>query len=94
MELTWEKERGVVKLTQRTAIENLINQFRIVLTEIPSISFPRNPEVFKEPTSEQELVPLQEYQSLVGSLLYIAQHSRPDISIYVNLLGGRTSKAS
>lgn len=93
MELTWEKERGVVKLTQRTAIEELIKEFRIVLTEIPSISLPRNPKVFKEPTSTQELVPLQEYQSLIGSLLYIAQHTRPDISIHVNLLGRRTFKA-
>ena len=34
------------------------------------------------------------YQSLVGSLLYICRHTRPELSIHVNLLGRRTSKPS
>ena len=92
MELTWEEDS--VKLTQKTAIGNLAKEFGIVPTEIPSKSLPLNPEMFKEPTSEEDLTPLQEYQSLVGSLLYIARHTRPEISIHVNLLGRRTSKAS
>ena len=92
MELTWEEDS--VKLTQKTAIGNLAKEFGIVPTEIPAKSLPLNPEMFKEPTSEEDLTPLQEYQSLVGSLLYIARHTRPEISIHVNLLGRRTSKAS
>ena len=91
MELTWEKG---VKLTQKIAIGNLAKEFGIVLTKVPSKSLPLNPEMFKESTSEEDLAPLQEYQSLVGSLLYIARHTRPEISIHVNLLGRRTSKAS
>ena len=93
MELTWE-EKGTVKLTQRTAIGNLAKEFEIALTEVPSKSLPLNPEIFKEPTNEEDLAPLDKYQSLVGSLLYIARHTRPEISIHVNLLGRRTSKAS
>ena len=91
MELTWGEG---VKLTQKTAIGNLAKEFGIVLTEVPSKSLPLNPEVFKEPINEEDLAPLQEYQSLVGSLLYIARHTRPEISIHINLLGRRTPKAS
>ena len=59
MELTWEEDS--VKLTQKTAIGNLAKEFGIVPTEIPSKSLPLNPEMFKEPTSEEDLTPLQEY---------------------------------
>ena len=94
MELTWEQEKGVIKLTQKTAIESLTREFGIVPTEIPSKSLPLNPEMFKEPVSKGDLAPLEKYQSLLESLLYIARQTRPEISIHVNLLGHRTSKAS
>ena len=74
MELSWEK--GKIKLTQKAAIGNLAKEFRIVQANVPSKSLPLNSEMFKEPTTEEGLAPLQEYQSLVGSLLYIARHTR------------------
>ena len=61
---------------------------------VPSRSLPLNSEMFREPTNEESLTPLQDYQSLIGSLLYIARHTRLEISVHVNLLGRRTSRAS
>ena len=94
MELNWEE--GKVKLTQRTAIGNLAKEFEITQIIVPSKSLPLNPESFKEPNDQEQIstLELQKYQSLIGSLLYIARHTRPEISIHVNLLGRRTSKAS
>ena len=96
MELTWEG-KGTVKLTQKTAIGNLAKEFGVTQTIVPSKSLPMNLEMFKEPQNEEEVMTnegVQQYQSLVGSLLYIARHTRPEISIHVNLLGRRTSKPS
>ena len=93
MELTWIK--GEVKLTQTTSIGNLEKEHGLPASNIPTKSLPLNPSLFEAPNGN-ELPPdqLKKYQSLVGSLLYINRCTRPEISIQVNLLGRRTSRAS
>ena len=95
MELTWTKKKKEVKLTQRTSIVNLAKEHDLQVSNIPTRSLPLNPILF-EPPKDQELTldQLKKYQSLVGSLLYINRCTRPEISIQVNLLGRRTSRAS
>ena len=91
MELIWGTE--YVKLTQRNAIENLAKEFGIT-TIIPTKSLPLNPNDYAE-TQEKTTPELQQkYQSLVGSLLYIARHTRPEITLHTNLLGRPTSHAT
>ena len=88
MELTWENN-GCVRLTQKDSIEKMIREHEI--STIPRHSIPQ--QGYGAPTN-QELLPKEEitkYQSLVGSLLYINRMTRPEISLYVNLLGRRTS---
>ena len=95
MELTWDKNKSV-KLTQKTSIGNLEREHGLQASNIPTKSLPLNPTSF-EPPKEGEELPLNQlknYQSLVGSLLYINRCTRPEISIQVNLLGRRTSRAS
>lgn len=73
MESTWGKNS--VKLTQKTAIGNLAKEFEITQTIVPSKSLPMNLEMCTEPHNEEEIMTtegVQQYQSLVGSLLYIA----------------------
>ena len=94
MELTWD-ERSV-KLTQKTSIENLAKEHDLPASNIPTRSLPSKLTLFDPPKEGEELPPnkLKNYQSLVGSLLYINRCTRPEISIQVNLLGRRTAKAS
>ena len=89
MELTWGS--GYVKLTQQTAIGNLAKEFGIT-TIIPTKSLPLNANDYAETQEETNPELHKKYQSLVGSLLYIARHTRPEISLHINLLGRRTSK--
>ena len=89
MELTWGE--GYVKLTQQAAIGNLAKEFGIT-TIIPTKSLPLNANDYAETQEETNPELLKKYQSLVGSLLYIARHTRPEISLHINLLGRRTSK--
>ena len=85
----WQEELRSVK--QTTAIGNLPNQHGVQLT-IPTRSLPLHASGKEEETLAED--PKKVYQSLIGSLLYICRHTRPELSIQVNLLGRRTSKPS
>ena len=89
MELRWESEH--VKLTQKTAIDNLVKEFGVALT-VPTKSLPLNANDYAEIQEEADPELQRKYQSLVGSHLYIARHTRPEISLHINLSGRRTSK--
>ena len=91
MELTWGL--GYVKLTQKAAIDNLTKEFGITMT-IPTKSLPLNANDYAEIQEETTPELQKKYQSLVGSLLYIARHTRPEITLHTNLLGRRTSNAT
>ena len=94
MELTWGPNNEWVKLTQKSAIENLIKEFGIITT-IPTKSLPLNANDYAEIQQEETTPEIQKkYQSLVGSLLYITRHTRPEITLHTNLLGRRTSHAT
>ena len=91
MELTWGL--GYVKLTQKAAIDNLTKEFGITMM-IPTKSLPLNANDYAEIQEETTPELQKKYQSLVGSLLYIARHTRPEITLHTNLLGRRTSNAT
>ena len=94
MELEWGQNNEWVKLTQKSAIGNLAKEFGVITT-IPTKSLPLNVNDYAPLTEKQVDPELQKkYQSLVGSLLYITRHTRPELSIHVNLLGRRTSHPS
>jgi transposase InsO family protein len=85
MEVNWVSDCEII-LTQTGLIENLAAAHGIhgVKHSLPidptyyepDVSNPANPKTF---------------QGIVGSLLYIARTTRPEISIHVNLLGRRTT---
>ena len=95
MELTWTK--GMVKLTQTASIDNLSKEHGLPASNVPTRSLLLNLTLFEPPKEAEEILSPElqkEFQSLVGSLLYINRCTRPEISIQVNLLGRRTANAS
>ena len=95
MELTWTK--GMVKLTQTASIDNLSKEYGLPASNVPTRSLLLNLTLFEPPKEAEEILSPElqkEFQSLVGSLLYINRCTRPEISIQVNLLGRRTANAS
>ena len=93
MELSWNNES--VKLSQKQSIEKLAKEHKTQVT-IPRRTFPLNLENYAKGQELEKLAPqeLKNYQSLVGSLLYINRCTRPEISIHENLLGRHTSDAT
>ena len=93
MELKW-KENSVI-LTQTHLIEST---YQLYLTQFPQYkkhSLPTNGEPF-ECTSSPDVPRCDQtkYQALVGSLLFIARMTRPEIAIHVNLLRRLTEDPS
>ena len=80
----------MVKLTETDTIEKLIKEYAI--PNIPNRTIPLNQEGYAEPSESEVLPDPTKYQSLAGSLLYINQMTRPDISVHVNLLARQTYK--
>jgi hypothetical protein len=49
---------------------------------------------YEEISEKDEPADPKKYQQLIGSLLFIARRTRPDISVPINLLGRRVTKPS
>ena len=96
MELTWNNDNKSVKLTQTSATERLAKEHNVANHEIPIKSLPLNPLIYEKGSEKETMSPTMttKYQSLIGGLLYISRHTRPEISLHVNLLGRRTSHPS
>ena len=92
MELTWNKEGTEVILTQYGLIDSLANTHRVSVTGARS-SLPVDAECFKE-SRQNDPCDKKQFQQIIGSLLFIARRTRPDIAIHVNLLGRRASNLS
>ena len=93
LELSWANDKKTVKLTQTNAIERLVKEHGIT-NEVPTRSFPLQPESYEVEGKKLQPAQATKYQSLVRSLLYINRCTRPNISIHIDLLGSRTSDAS
>jgi len=91
IELSWNKDNTEVILTQRALIESIHQRHRKSGTKS---SLPLDERHYAARIADEEQAPQKEYQSLIGGLLFIARMTRPEISIYVNLLGRRAQDPS
>jgi phosphopantetheinyl transferase (holo-ACP synthase) len=91
MEITRNRIKGTLKLTQSKAVAEIVNRFGQVNAK--NRSTPLNAGILLSPLTDDE--PEHEsttYRSLVGGLLYIANCTRPDISFAVGMLCRYMSK--
>jgi len=89
MELTWKKDEVI--LTQKTLIETMQQ------THLPNISdqignktsLPSNMMNYEPMAEDEGDEPIEQKpcQSLIGGLLFVGRMTRPEISLYINLLG-------
>ena len=85
MEIKWIKD--AVVLTQTRLIETTFHMHFTTPSHQGKSSLPLNPILFEHTNETEEGCPKTQYQAIVGSLLYIARMTRPEISVQVNLLG-------
>lgn len=79
---------GEVSISQSGYIKRLARKYGLEKCKPVKIPMPANTKLEKEPSiaGENEKVNDKLYQELIGYLLYISLHSRPDISCAVNML--------
>jgi hypothetical protein len=89
MELTWDEDK--LWLTQTRLIERTVEQ----IGEIGKrLSLSSDSSDYEKLSEQDEPADPTKYQQLIGSLLFIARGTRPDISVAVNLLGRRAKEPS
>jgi len=85
MEIKWEQD--FVVLTQTHLIETTYRQHSTIHSKLGKMLLPSNLELFEHTKEPNDEYPKTVYQALVGSLLFIARMTCPEIAIHVNLLG-------
>ena len=85
IEVTYNQEAGVMKLSQTKAIEEVLKRFRMTMCKEVSTPMECN---YKPLTvyNDNEIHKSTPYRSAVGSLMYIMLGTRPDISYAVGVL--------
>ena len=78
-----EQKDGTLRLHQRSFIENLLSKFG--MQECKPISTPITDPLEKDDGFSKPVEP-KKYQAMVGSLLYLAIATRPDISFSVGVI--------
>ncbi|KXJ77552.1 hypothetical protein RP20_CCG007216 [Aedes albopictus] len=77
-------------LCQQTYIEKLVGRFG--LTDAKGSKIPMDPGYIQQKEESERLPTEDQYQSLIGGLLYLAVNTRPDIAISASILGRRVSQ--
>lgn len=82
IELQWDNSSGTLKLSQKEYINSILKKFNMLLSKPASV--PMQPNLDLKPYDEcEENLP---YRELIGSLLFLARVTRPDIAFPVSKL--------
>ncbi|UYV63998.1 hypothetical protein LAZ67_2006285 [Cordylochernes scorpioides] len=83
------KEDGLISIDQERDIEELLAKYRMKEAKPISTPMDSNSKLTKISSIEGENEPVKkvEYQSLIGSLIYLSVSTRPDIAYAVSALG-------
>jgi hypothetical protein len=78
----YDRERRVLKMDQQSKIEQLYEKHKINCPAPTKLPIPQKEDIYKFSEDADVFV----FQSIIGSLNYIAHATRPDIMVYVNKL--------
>lgn len=81
--------KGWYSLSQEAFIDRIVERFG--MGGAKGSKYPLDPGYFKICNDSKQLKDNFEYHSLIGSLLYLASHSRPDIAVSVGILSRKLS---
>jgi len=87
IQIDQNKTTGILSLRQQTSIEDLLLKFNMTDCKPASVPMQPNLNLLPAETSDENLP----YRELIGSLLFIARTTRPDISYAVNKMAQFTA---
>lgn len=83
---------GIYSIDQEEYIEKIVERYGLGDAKISKI--PLNTGYFKASENKKPMVNNHFYQKLIGALLYVATHTRPDIAASVSILSQRVKQPS
>ena len=90
MKIVRDETRGSVWVSQQAYTENLLKKFG--MEAMKPVATPVNTSTRLKATESDESVEQQQYQSVVGTLLYLAMGTRPDIAFAVSSVARFSAK--
>ncbi|CAL2233251.1 unnamed protein product [Prunus armeniaca] len=91
IEISQDRERGLLSLSQKRYIERILKRFNMENCTGCDFPFSNGDKLSSEqsPKTEQEKLEMQDkpYASLVGSLMYAQVCTRPDLAFSISVLG-------
>lgn len=86
-------EKGIYNINQSQYIDSLTKRFGLTDAKISTV--PMDPGYLKIDRKDMKVLPDgKKYQQLIGALLYIAVHTRPDINAAVTILSQHNTNPS
>lgn len=85
MFIEWSNDRKILKISQQNFVSELLQQYEMDNCK-PKATPVAKGTIFKGAEPSEVIKQVTEYQSLVGSLLYLANCTRPDIAFAVSKL--------
>ena len=89
IQVVWGRQAGTLKILQSTYIDKILAPFN--MADVNPVSTPLSKSVKLEDTKEQANNPIIPYAKAIGSLMYVAIQTRPDISFVVQHLSQYTT---
>lgn len=83
-------KNGIYGLNQNSYVRKVLNDFGLSDAKISNI--PLSTDYGKDNSERDVFIDNENYQKLIGCLLYLAVNSRPDISASVSILAQKTSQ--
>ncbi len=91
--IIYDSERNYLELNQNQYVQKMLSKFRMEDTTIATTPFNTSVKLMKDDGVSEQVDPTL-YQSLVGSLLYAAIATRPDIAVAVSTVAALEARSS
>lgn len=90
MQIEQDSSDGLYMLHQKSYIEKKLREFN--LHDSKPSSIPVDPAYLKQPESSEKMDNTEIYRKAIGSLMYLAVNTRPDIAVGTSILARRVEE--
>ncbi len=86
IEIVRDRLNRTVRITQTTYLKKILSRFRIAFCVSALTSIAANTQLQEESINQAKSNVVKDYQSIVGSIIYVIIQTRPDICYSVTIL--------
>jgi transposase InsO family protein len=86
MKIIRNRQQRTMEITQERKVLDLLHKYQLETSKVSPIPLPAGTVLTKNPTTNTDESFVKRYSELVGSLMHLATHTRPDLAHSVSML--------